>query len=151
MAKIYNDPTTGDEITRSDWISLKIQDSVIRRWWFLLQFTVITVACVCTLNVNVVGWWNVYASWLAVAVEQIVGRYMSNQVKRDASVLREVRSLLQEVKALVSELKTIAHKDASHSEADYEIDLDSNQKLTQVLELLADEFDVEPYYGEWNE
>jgi hypothetical protein len=151
MAKIYTDPTTGDEITKSDFISLKIQDSVIRRWWFLLQFTIVTIACVLTLNVTVVGWWNVYASWLAVAVEQIVGRYMSNQVKRDAQILREVRNLLHETKALVTDIKALSHKDAQHSEADYEIDLDSNQKLTQVLDILSDEYDLDAYYGEWNE
>lgn len=155
MKKTYIDPTTGDEITKSDYLSLVIQNSIIRRWWFIGQFTLITLACVLTFNINVVGWWNVYASYLAIFVESIVGRYMSNQVKRDAHIIRDTRKILHQVKDILEEVKLLQKTDFEHQEADYEVSLDVNQKLGHVLDILHDEFEhedpIEGWYGEWNE
>ena len=129
MAKIYLDPNTGDEINASEWWAVRIQNSVIRKWWFLGQFTIITLAVVLTFNVNVVGWWNVYASYLAIFVEAIVGRYMSSQTRRDALIIRELRELIHDV-------RNLAKTDAKHSEMDYRVDVDSNDLLKEILTIL---------------
>lgn len=139
MAKVYIDPTTGDELNRSEWVALRIQNLVIRRWWFLIQFTLVTIAVVCTFNVNVVGWWNVYASYLAIFVEAIVGRYMASQTRRDSQVMREVRTVLHEVKELVHVLQEVAHRDAKHSQMDLDIDLDTNEKIDHIINILEHE------------
>jgi ABC-type multidrug transport system fused ATPase/permease subunit len=91
--KVYRDPMTGDLLTRSDWISWQLQTNVIRRWWFLILFTFITLTCVLTFSITVMAWWNVLASYLAIFVEAIVGRYMAGQTRRDATVLREIRKI----------------------------------------------------------
>jgi len=91
--KVYRDPMTGDLLTRSDWISWQLQTNVIRRWWFLILFTLITLTCVLTFSITVMAWWNVLASYLAIFVEAIVGRYMAGQTRRDAAVLREIRKI----------------------------------------------------------
>ena len=139
MAKVYIDPTTGDELNRSEWVALRIQNLVIRRWWFLIQFTLVTIAVVCTFNINVVGWWNVYASYLAIFVEAIVGRYMASQTRRDSQVMREVRTVLHEVKELVNVLQEVAHRDAKHSQIDLDIDLDTNEKIDHIINILEHE------------
>lgn len=145
----HTDPVTGDLLTKSEWFSWKLQQGVIRTWWFLLTFTAITVACVLTFNPSVVIWWNVLASYLAIFVEAIVGRAMSGQARRDAQIIRELRAVLNEI-------KTIQQSEVQNQIADYEVSLDINQKLGQVIETLSDEFDVEPtdvepWWGEYNE
>jgi hypothetical protein len=91
--KYYRDENTGDLITRSDYISWQLQTNVIRRWWFLIGFTVLTLTCVLTFSITVMAWWNVLASYLAIFVEAIVGRYMAGQTRRDAAVIREIRKI----------------------------------------------------------
>jgi hypothetical protein len=142
--KTYTDPVTGDELTFSEHLSWQLQTYVIRTWWFLITFTLITVATVLTFNLSVVGWWNVLASYLAIFVEAIVGRAMFAQTRRDALIIRELRTLLTEIKILQTQ-------DLKHQESDYEVTLDVNHKLGQVIDLLADEFEPEPRWGEWNE
>jgi hypothetical protein len=144
---------TGDELTFSEKLSWQLQTSVIRTWWFLIAFTAVTGLCIylgiVTANPSYATNWNYLASYLAIFVEAIVGRAMFSQTRRDAQIIRELRRVLQEVKA-------IAQSEAKHQEADLEVSIDVNQKLGQVIEMLADEFDVDPYdvepwYGEYNE
>jgi hypothetical protein len=152
MKKKYVDPVTGDELTRSEHISWRIQTSVIRNWWFLFFFTAVTIACVgaqaATGDANWGNNWNYFASYMAIFVEAIVGRAMFGQTRRDAQIIRELRAVL-------NELRTLQSIDAKHSAADYEVSLDVNDKLGHVLEILHDEFehedDIEPWFGEWNE
>ena len=91
--KVYRDPVTNDLLSPSEWISWQLQANIIRRWWFLIGFTVITLACVLTFSTTVITWWNVLASYLAIFVEAIVGRYMAGQTRRDAAVIREIRKI----------------------------------------------------------
>ena len=91
--KFWRDPATGDLLNYNDYLLYQLQTNVIRRWWFLVAFTVITLACVFTFNVTVMTWWNVLASYLAIFVEAIVGRYMAGQTRRDATILRELRKM----------------------------------------------------------
>lgn len=91
--KVWRDQVTGDLLSRSEWISWQLQANIIRRWWFLIAFTVITVTCVLTFSITVMAWWNVLASYLAIFVEAIVGRYMAGQTRRDAAVIREIRKI----------------------------------------------------------
>lgn len=91
--KVYRDETTGDTLNRSEYISWQLQTNVIRRWWFLILFSLVTLVCVLTFNLNVIGWWNVLASYLAIFVEAIVGRAMFGQTRRDAQIIRELRKM----------------------------------------------------------
>lgn len=125
------------EETKSERISNFIQTNIIRRWSFLLFFTVTTVLAI--IFTNYIPYWNVWASWLAVMVEGIVGRAMWSMSKRDGQIIRDLRILLNEVHLLIGEIKKLTDKEVRHSEMDYEVDLDSNQKLTQVLEILTED------------
>lgn len=122
MAREYKDPITGDPLSFSEHVSWKLQTSVIRTWWFLFGFTLITLACITTLNLKVMTWWNVLASYLAIFVEAIVGRSMFSQTRRDAVILREIHRL--------------GAKDESHSYQDYKVDLESNEMLKEILAIL---------------
>jgi hypothetical protein len=144
MKKTYTDEVTGDSLTFSEHVSWKLQAYVIRTWWFLVAFTLITVATVLTFNLSVVGWWNVLASYLAIFVEAIVGRAMAAQARRDSVIIRELRSVLDEI-------RTLQQQDFKHQEADYEVSLDLNQKLGQVIEILAEDEEPEDWYGEFND
>ena len=139
------DPYTGDELSRTEWISWKIQ-FVIRRWTFFSVFAVITAICWIVDNSHILLWWNLCASALAIFIENAVGIAQWSQTKRDAAIIREIRTLLEEVRAL-------AHKDASHSEADYQIDLDSNARLYEIrdaIDGIREELEIEPIFGEFN-
>ena len=87
--KVYRDTVTGDLLSRSEWISWQLQANIIRRWWFLIAFSVITLACVLTFSITVMAWWNVLASYLAIFVEAIVGRYMRPDAARRGSDPRD--------------------------------------------------------------
>jgi hypothetical protein len=139
MAEHY-DPFTGDKLSRSEWISWHIQ-GVIRRWTFFVVFAIITAICWIVDNSHILLWWNLSASALAIFVENAVGIAQFSQTRRDAAIIREIRELLHEVREL-------NHTDATHSKMDLEVDLDSNQKLTEVLERLDE---IEAVYGEYNE
>lgn len=88
--KRYRDPHTGDELTRGEHISWRIQ-GVIRRWTFLIIFSIVTYACWLFGNPTVLLWWNLSASYLAIVIENTVGIAMFSQTRRDAMVIREIR------------------------------------------------------------
>jgi uncharacterized membrane protein YadS len=90
----YKDPVTEDELTLQEYISWKIQ-KVMRNWYFLIAFTIITIIAWSTNNNSVLTWWNLGASYLALVIESIVGIALFNQTKRDAVILREVRANAQ--------------------------------------------------------
>ena len=96
---VWEDETTGDLLNRSEWVSWQLQTNIIRRWSFLGVFTVITLCCVATLNLSVIGWWNVLASYIAIMVEAVVGRAMFGQTRRDAQIIRELRKMELEDRA----------------------------------------------------
>lgn len=91
--RVYRDDNTGDVLNFSEYFSWRLQNTVIRRWWFLGIFTTITLACIATGSITVMAWWNVLASWLAIFVESIVGRAMSGQTKRDARIIRDIKNI----------------------------------------------------------
>jgi hypothetical protein len=154
VKKKYKDPVTGDKITHSEHITRVIQDKVIRTWWFLGFFTIttlwaISVTVYAGVHPTPLDWWNVWASWTAVIVEGLIGRYMTGQTRRDAKIVREIRSLLVEIRKLQTQ-------DFQHQKEDYEVSLDINNKLSEVLDRLPDEEPedwepIEPWWGEYNE
>jgi len=145
----YKHPVTGEPISLGEHVSWKIQFA-IRRWLFIGVITATTAICWVAgiRNPTVLIWWNMAASYMALFIESVVGMAMFNMAQNDGRIIRETHALLDRVEDLINEIKVLAYKDAKHSEMDYEVDLDSNQKLTQVLEILEE---IEPYYGEWNE
>jgi hypothetical protein len=91
----YLNPITGEAITFSDHIAWQLQ-SVIRRWWFLSAFTILTAIAWATGNATIILWWNFGASYLAIFVESIVGRAMFGQTKADAAILRRIDKFSEE-------------------------------------------------------
>ena len=94
--KKYIHETTGDVLTFSELISWKIQ-SIIRNWFFVIGWTVITVVWWIRPHwfgddSSYVKWMNL-ASWLAVTVELIIGIAMIGQTKRDAQIIRHILKL----------------------------------------------------------
>jgi hypothetical protein len=145
--KKYKDPVTGDNLTRSEWVSWNVQTYVIRTWWFLVAFTVITGLCiylgVAYNNPNYATNWNYLASYLAIFVEAIVGRAMFSQTRRDAVMIREIRKLMHEI-------KKVQQTDLQHQQEDLKVSRSVEDHLHDVLEILTAN-EVEGWYGEWNE
>ena len=92
MRKPYRDKSTGDQLTRGEYISWLVQ-GIIRRWTFLVIVTIATAIAWSTNNAAVLLWWNLCASFLAIMIESVVGIAMFSQTRRDATVLREVRAI----------------------------------------------------------
>ncbi len=94
--KKYHDPITGDELTKGEYISWQVQ-GLIRRWYFLIAISIITVIVWSTNNQVALLWWNLGASYLAILIESVVGLAMFGQTRRDAVALREVRNLSKQI------------------------------------------------------
>jgi cytochrome c biogenesis protein CcdA len=145
--KKYKDPVTGDNLTRSEWLSWNIQTYVIRTWWFLIGFTAVTLTCIylgiATANTNYATNWNYLASYLAIFVEAIVGRAMFSQTRRDAVMIREIKKLMHEI-------KKVQQTDLQHQQEDLKVSRNVEDQLSDVLGILTAN-EVEGWYGEWNE
>lgn len=100
----HKDPVTGDELTSGERISWVIQ-GVIRNWYFLILFSTITIIVWSINNPTGLLWWNLAASYLAIIIESIVGISMFSQCKRDAVVLREVRTISQHVEKILDHIQ----------------------------------------------
>ncbi len=92
-------PETGDPLTGGEHFSWFIQ-RIMRRWAFLGVVTGITILCWTTRNDNVLNWWNLGASYLALVIESIVGMAMFKQTVRDAVVIRETRTMSRHLEQL---------------------------------------------------
>lgn len=150
---MYRHPVSGESIKFGEHVSWKIQFA-IRRWSFIGSIALITLACVIlgTFDVTVIVWWNVWASFMALVIESVVGMAMFNMARNDGRVLRESHTLLEQqqtllgqqqnllerVEYLISELQIVAHKDAGHSERDYAVDLETNELIKQILKKLGE-------------
>lgn len=93
------DPVTGDILTKGEKVSWLIQ-GVIRRWTFLIAVTLVTALVWSTRNPDALVWWNLCASYLAIFIESVVGLAMFGQTRRDAVVLREIRTLAQRIEEI---------------------------------------------------
>ena len=93
------DPVTEDELSRGEYVSWAIQ-GLIRNWAFLGIITVVTIIVWATNNPVALTWWNLGASYLALVIESIVGIAMFSQTKKDALVLRQVRTLSQRIEQI---------------------------------------------------
>ena len=105
MTKTYTDPITGDALSWQEHMSWRIQ-SVIRHWAFLITFTVVTLGAwaVGSAHVEVLVWWNLVASYMAIFVESIVGIAMFSQTRRDAVLIRRIASMEEQLLKLVEHL-----------------------------------------------
>lgn len=134
----FRDPITGDALTAGEYISWKIQ-GVIRRWAFLGIITLLTIICWATRNAEVLTWWNLAASYMALLIESIVGLAMFNQTKRDAVIIRHILAGQQHQEAMetriMSELATTRQELA---EARVE-----NAELRQMIAVLCEHFALE--------
>ncbi len=122
----YKDPVTGDPLTRSELVSWHGQ-AIIRRWTFIVLFSLVTFTVWAIGNALWVEWWNYAASWLALVIESVVGIAMFGQVRRDAVVLRELRSMARKQVKAVKEQRVIAETQA-----------EIVQRLEEVSELMLD-------------
>jgi hypothetical protein len=89
---MMEDPVTGDKLTRLEYYTRQVQ-VVVRTPWFIFTFNAITLFCII---INQLFDWNVFASWLAIIIEWLVGCYMFGQTKRDALVIRAIRAEITE-------------------------------------------------------
>jgi hypothetical protein len=101
--KTYIHPDTGDELTRTEMVSWRLQ-GIIRRWTFILMITVITAAIFTFVALHgnadsssVLFWWNAGASYMALLIESVVGIGMISQTKRDAQILRKMDHILEKI------------------------------------------------------
>src|ERR1700722_1312973 len=102
--KVYVNPLTGDELTKSEYISWKVQ-GVIRRWAFIGFITVASIT-VFLIAASSLGWasplllaWNLGASYLAVFIESVVGIAMFSQTARDANIIRKIDKIAAHIEA----------------------------------------------------
>jgi hypothetical protein len=110
----YKHPVTGEPITLGEHLSWKIQFA-IRRWMFIGAITFITITCWVfgTRDANVLVWWNLFASYMALFIESVVGMAMFNMAQNDGRVIRKILKLelnqFEDLKQLISELETEHH------------------------------------------
>ena len=116
------DPVTGDELTRAEYASWLIQ-GIIRRWTLLILLTIVTIVVWVTRNERALTWWNLGASYYAIVIETIVGIAVFGQTRRDAVVLREVRSISSRTE------HTAAHLDSQ------------DELIVQILERVERQFE----------
>ena len=117
----YINPINGDPMTREEWFAWKLQ-AVIRRWEFLAFYSTATLICWILGGATVLLWWNFCSSYLAIFVEQVVGRATYSVTKADSSVLREVRKLNKH--------------DTEHSIKDYAVDLETRDIVARILAIV---------------
>ena len=87
----YKHPITGEDIGLGQHISWSIQNA-IRHWWFILTITGISVVCWAygVHHPTELGWWNAWASYMALFIESVVGISMYQQTRADAKVIRKI-------------------------------------------------------------
>lgn len=103
------DPITGDTLTRAEWVSWHIQ-GIIRRWWFLVAFTLLTILVWSTGNPTYLLWWNLTASYLAIFIENIVGLAMFGQTRRDAVILRHMQAQTSHIERLTEQIRALEER-----------------------------------------
>jgi len=108
----FVDPVTGDRLTLSEEISWLLQVHVLRRWSFLLAFTVISAGAWALGSVTQFDW-NYLMSWLAVMIEGTVALALFGAMRRDQVVIRET---LRGVKLLDDVTKAHQAADAKRDE-----------------------------------
>jgi len=118
----FHNPVTGDALTLGEEFSWVMQ-GIIRRWAFLGLITVVTIVVWTLGNAGSLTWWNLGASYLALLIEGTVGIAMFSQTRRDALILREIRT----------GLKHMTEATAQRDEADGKRDL-----ILGRLQALAD-------------
>jgi hypothetical protein len=92
----YRDPMTGDELSRLEHFLRQIQ-VMVRTPFFILFFIAVTAAIWATGNANLLLWWNLCASALAIAIEWLVGTFMWGQTARDAVYIRKIAHLEEQI------------------------------------------------------
>lgn len=119
--KQHKDDITGDTLTTGEWISWHIQ-GIIRRWWFIIAFTTITIIVWSTDNPTLLLWWNLFASYMAIFIESIVGLAMFGQTRRDAVILRHIATQTQHIERLSEQIRALEersiHIKENHVDAD---------------------------------
>ena len=105
----FKDPITGDPLTLTEWVSWRIQ-GVIRRWWFLVGFTILTILVWSTNNPSCLLWWNLAASYLAIFIESVVGLAMFGQTRRDAVILRHLAEQTAHIERLTEQIRSLEER-----------------------------------------
>jgi len=107
----HRHPITGEEIGLGQHISWKIQNA-IRHWWFILTITAITVVAWTygATHPSELGWWNAWASYMALFIESVVGISMYQQTRADAQVIRKILAMetsqFEELTDLITRVET---------------------------------------------
>ena len=107
------DPETGDQLNAGEMASRLIQ-RVIRRWMFLGAITTITIYVWVIRDPiwyhSPADTWNYFLSWLAVAIESIVGMFFFAQAIRDAIVMRQTKAMVEKMEVLAEKTEQVAER-----------------------------------------
>jgi hypothetical protein len=101
----FVDPLTGDTLTRSERVMWALMGT-IRHPLFLVAFVAYTAESFVTGKIwhaDQLTIWNLVASALAIVVEQVVGRTVWNQGRRDAVILRHIEKLVAHIESIEME------------------------------------------------
>jgi hypothetical protein len=110
MESKYKHPVTGEPISFGEHLSWKIQFA-IRRWMFIGAISFITLTCwfLGTNNPTILVWWNLFASYMALFIESVVGMAMFNMAQNDGRVIRRILELedgqFKELKELINRVE----------------------------------------------
>ena len=147
MKHEFHDPVTGDLLSLGEHVSWIVQ-GIIRRWLFLILVTIITlVAWIIGTSVGeVLVWWNLAASFLAIVIESIVGIAMYSQTKRDAVLLRKLNRLMEHTSEVAdkeeAELrgaeKRLLFEDAQIEQILQHLDMQDKMMIAMLRKLDAD-------------
>ena len=94
--KSYQDPITGDRVGAAERVSLSVQ-GIMRRWRFIFAYTALCV--VWWMHPSWFGddanytHWQLWASYMALLIESVVGIGMFSWARRDSVILRKVHVL----------------------------------------------------------
>lgn len=115
MRKQYHDPVTGDELSLGEHVSWMIQ-AVIRRWLFLGLITAITayvwVVADPIWQHGATDQWNLWASYLAIAIESVTAMALINQTRRDAVLIRRMVRMEEKIEGQTEVLVQLAQGQA---------------------------------------
>lgn len=119
----YKHPITGEPIGFGEHASWAIQN-LIRKWPFIITMNVLSFIVWAIGGTTVLLWWNLAASLMAINIESVVGIGMYQLQRGDSKRIHEIHSTGKE--------------DATHSEKDYVVDLETNQIVHEILDLLKE-------------
>jgi hypothetical protein len=141
--KKFRDPFTGDKLTLGEKISWQIQ-TILRRWIFIVIITIGTITCWMDGSTQVLLWWNLVASYMALFIESVVGIAMFAQTRRDAMIIREVHKYEKEDSRVHEKDLSINFYNSELLEETQKTVSELKGELSSIKELILNSNNVKP-------